>query len=114
MRFVILFLFSMEVMAQGVGGGGSGGGGLSRPMARNPGCVEGTKSIFHEVDPTDRDRTISVVRTCRNGTYYDLSDYIYNPKARCHEGRRRTWQTTSESGDQRMVCRNGKWVPVHP
>lgn len=92
--FMTSALVSTSAFAQAIGGSGTGGGGLRVTMkeakakkskkvakvskrvgARNPGCEEGRRGIFMENDT-------HVFKTCHKGTYYDLSKYVYNPKAK--------------------------------
>ena len=112
---ILLVMFITPVsFAQSVGGGGSGGGGLRQraAYAAPRGCVEGQRAVFSERDNSN-DKTITIVRTCQNGSYYDLSDYIYNPKSRCVEGRKELWQERDNATDRnvyrRVICTNGKW-----
>lgn len=120
-----LLLTSSLAGAQAVGGGGAGGGGLIR-YAANPGCEEGRRAIFHETDPRNSDRMITVMRTCRGGSYYDLTDYVYDPRPRCgKEGQiRRIYMNETEENRHdaaagarlvnTLICRNGYWVKVQP
>lgn len=120
-----LLLAPTFVRAQAVGGGGSGGGGLIR-YATNPGCEEGRRAIFHETDPRNSDRMITVMRTCRGGSYYDLANYVYDPRPRCaREGQiRRVYMNDDEDNRHgaatgarllhTLVCQNGQWVKVQP
>ncbi|WII72463.1 hypothetical protein QJS83_01095 [Bdellovibrio sp. 22V] len=112
-----LMLLSMHTYAQSVGGGGKGGGGLrgeANSLRRGSGCVEGRRTLFYEVEKRSGNR-VTVVRECQNGSYYDLSDYIYNPQTRCTEGRRETWTESDRWGDRvksvTRICKNGKWIP---
>lgn len=118
--FLLFLLFlSTDLYAQGVGGGGSGGGGLrGNPNAvRRGGCVEGRRTIFYEVERNTGNR-VTVTRECQNGSYYDLTDYIYDPKTRCTEGRRETWTEHDRNSDRGRsvthICKNGKWMPYTP
>lgn len=116
MTMMLFILFTANLYAQSVGGGGSGGGGLrGEPNSiRRAGCEEGRRTIFYE-EQQDTGRHVSVVRECQNGSYYDLTDYIYNPTRRCTEGRREIWNVQDPSGDRSTsvlhVCTNGKWIP---
>ena len=114
--FFLMMILVFEVQAQSVGGGGSGGGGLRKGTLRRGGCVEGRRTLFYET--RNGDRHVAVFRQCQNGSYYDLSDYIYNPRVRCTEGRREIWSVRDTVNDGvtsvTHVCRNGKWVPAEP
>lgn len=92
------------LFAQAVGGGGQGGGGGLIRFAMNPGCKEGQRGIFTEPEPGG-ERSRQVVRVCHNGSYYDLSGYIYDPQPRCFkEGEiRRTDQYAFQ-------CIQGRWI----
>lgn len=112
--FLLVISFSLSGLAQSVGGGGSGGGGL-RVRVSHAKCVEGSRRIFYERQ-LGEDHTVTVVRTCQNGSYYDLSDYVYNPKNRCKEGRLELWTERDHINDQtiqkRVRCTNGKWKVI--
>jgi|GEM_PF-2149365 len=116
--FFLMIFFVCEVHAQSVGGGGSGGGGLRKePNAlRRGGCVEGRRTLFYET--RNGDRQVAVFRQCQNGSYYDLSDYVYNPSVRCTEGRRELWSIRDTVNDSVKsvihICQKGKWVPAEP
>lgn len=118
---IIMFLLSIfisQAFAQGVGGGGSTGGGLSKIATRTmAACEEGRKSWFSESVPGS-DRKENVRRECKNGSYYDLSNYIYNPQTKCREGRKEVWIESDSARDSSRqvikVCRNGKWVDDRP
>ena len=112
---ILLVMFIIpSSFAQSVGGGGSGGGGL-KIRATKSRCVEGSRRIFYERDYS-QDHTVTVIRTCQNGSYYDLTDYVYNPKNRCTEGRRELWRERDHINDQsvdvRVICIKGQWRPV--
>lgn len=111
--FLLSLTFPFISQAQSVGGSGSGGGGLITHQApKNPGCIEGRRSFMTDYDAS-KDRMVTVLRECRNGSYYDLSDYIYNPKSRCKEGSRALWQDSDRNQNlMAYTCRNGKWTPV--
>lgn len=97
-------------LAQATGGGGSTGGGLSSHSHPNPrGCKEGRRIAFYETLEGE-DRQTLVVRTCRNGSYYDLSDYIYDPKVQCR-GEGRVVYMPQRDSDERipLVCYQGIW-----
>lgn len=110
MAFVMSWT-TVPALAQGVGGGG---GGLMHKVKQG-GCIEGRRSWFTEQDPSS-DRSVSVLRTCRNGSYYDLSDYVYNPKTRCSEGRIALWHVREEDRSRTVPyqCVNGRWVQRDP
>ncbi|KYG65605.1 hypothetical protein AZI86_00560 [Bdellovibrio bacteriovorus] len=112
---ILLVMFIIpSTFAQTVGGGGSGGGGLRQraAYAAPRRCVEGQRASFTERDNIN-DQSVTIVRTCQNGSYYDLSDYVYNPKSRCAEGRKELWQERDNANDRnvyrRVICTNGKW-----
>lgn len=117
LSLLFLSLVLPTAYAQSVGGSGSGGGGLKRNFptlgARNPGCREGSRTLFYERDDS-QDQTVSVFRTCQNGSYYDLTDYIYNPRIRCTEGRQEIWRKRKD--DQQVlvhvVCSENKWQTI--
>lgn len=76
-------------------------------------CIDGAKAWFNE--PTaNGDHYVQVQRTCVNGSYYDLSNYVYNPKTKCQEGRVQTTTEYDYSVNDHgrlvtQVCVNGKW-----
>jgi len=104
---LLLLIFSVsDLHAQGVGGGGGG-----FRMAEG-GCLEGRQTWFQE---TRGNREVAVLRTCHNGSYYDLSEYIYNPKPRCSEEgkvekRKPTSDRDNPSEPYFVYCRKGRWV----
>jgi|GEM_PF-3884373 hypothetical protein len=118
MLFSLLLLASFtpfgEAFAQAVGGGS--GGGLRRAQIAPGGCEEGRRQVFMERDPDKSQGQKMVVRTCKNGSYYDLSNYIYNPHVRCKEGRTELWSEQDPIRDNTFVkkvqCKNGKWVEI--
>lgn len=61
-------------------------------------CRDGDKASFLESNGIN-DRTVTVVRTCVNGSYYDLSGYVRNPKSKCNEGDQ-AWFTEPTANDR--------------
>lgn len=109
--FVPLFFlaaFVSDLHAQGTGGGGGG-----FRMASD-GCVDGTRSTFPE---SRGGRTVYVERTCKNGSYYDLSEYNYDPQPRCwDEGKVEQRTHTKPNGKSVpyfVYCRKGIWVRLN-
>jgi hypothetical protein len=111
--WIMIFGMAWTVPAFAQATGGGGGTGLIQPASYQRGCPEGRKSWFHE-STSGGDHYVQVLRTCHNGSYYDLSDYVYNPKMKCAEGRTEIWLDTERGSGKRYqmvkVCRNGKWV----
>lgn len=103
-----LSLVPRMASAQGVGGGGNHGGGFIFAI----GCKEGQKAMFSERS-SDGEHERAVWRTCHQGSYYDLSEYIYNPKSRCYqEGQTRQVLRGANGDDNKwlwFVCRKGEW-----
>lgn len=110
LTFFGLLMIPDLASAQGVGGGGHTGGGFFLSSK----CKEGNRSLFSEKIP-GQDKERAVWRTCHNGSYYDLSEYIYNPKFRCAsraEGQlRRVLQASDGENNEWawFVCRSGEW-----
>jgi hypothetical protein len=80
-------------------------------------CVEGTKRLMSDPDPMNPDRQITVLRTCKNGSYYDLSNYIYNPRTKCEEGAQRLFSDPDPQNPDRHItvlrtCKNGSYYDL--
>lgn len=117
MIFAAVLTSGGDAHAQGIGGGGGGFEKINF-KAKNPGCREGDTAWFAEQVP-GTDRSVTVLRVCRSGSYFDLSEYVYNPKARCHrEGRIEKWQDVLVRDEGRVKeivvqCQDGAWVRIH-
>lgn len=77
-------------------------------------CVEGSKATFQESNSIN-DHQKTIIRTCKNGSYYDLSSYVYNPSNKCKEGAR-SFFTEIDQNDRSVTvirtCTNGSYYPV--
>ena len=105
-----VILAPLQLDAQAVGG--RGGSGFDK-AAQAYSCQEGRRQWFTESAPGRSDQQVSVLRTCRNGSYYDLSDYIYNPQARCKEGLVQMVHGVGRNeADVIYQCVGGKWRPL--
>ena len=66
--------------AQATGGGGSNGGGFLTNIS-DRGCEEGRRQIDWILNKSGE--RVMVILTCRDGSYFDLTNYIYDPLTQC-------------------------------